>query len=214
MSAATGRARRLSMHDAPRARAGRLAGRGRGPRSAAARDRIRRKEIACPMKTTAILLCSDARGGGLRHDDRRARPPRPLLRAEWRRPRAHGAAAGPVQARLVLSLLHAEPRRRLRRDLLDAHRGHPHQEQRGAGPGPEAQRHLPAGRLGALSARYRDRLELLRRGHRARVSQRVPRSLRATLVHRAPEEERRHRERSRGRGAPAHGGPPRRDLRA
>ena len=122
------------------------------------------------------------------------------------------APARQVHAGLVLHVLHAEPRRRLRRHLLDQAGGRDDQERRGPRPPAEAQRHLPAHRVGALRARYRDRHELLRRGRRPRVPQRVPRRLRAPLVHGAPEEERGDRERGRGRGAPPHAGQARGDL--
>ena len=66
---------------------------------------------------------------------------------------------------------------------------------------------------GALRARYRGRGEqLLCRGHRARVPERLPRRLCTAFLYRASKEERVDRERGRGRGAAPDGRQARRDI--
>ena len=226
-----GGARHVQMHDGDRAGSRRLARRGRSQRrrhGAVVRqdsqsrtnrnekgDRRRgRRRWVFLMRNTSITgfmlvaLCAHD-GDRLRRRAGAARPPRPLLRSR--------ATAGfstrcsqPGWYRTACPFW--EPDNKCPRvDDFDVtystakeERAHAHDREPSGRSASRAQ--IPADRLGALSPRYRDRLQLLRRGHRPRVPQRGDRRRRAHLVSGPPEGERQDRGRDRERASPSPAG--------
>src|ERR1035438_5461895 len=161
------RACRLPVRRPHRTRPRRMA-RRRAPRSASVPEQVPAPRCAIPIsrdrmrhdprRSTRHVQENDvrrARRGGagerrLQRHDHRTRPPRPLLRAKRGRIAARDPPPRHLSSRVLLHRVHVEPDRRLRRHVLDAHRVDPDEERRGPRSRPEAQRHLPANRLGAL----------------------------------------------------------------